>query len=481
VPDISVMVWNIQNFGYKSTRYRGNYSLICQFIARVARRQKTDIIFILELKEAGVARLAQLQVALNNAYLTAAPAGNWFYDWIKSAFAAKLAPGPNINVNTAAQLDWTGPANHEGYAVLWNHNLAKFRMLSARTNPGGASTQSNGVLPGILPAGVPAHALNLVQEGRPPAPDLMRTWAYKSAGFNPPGDIPAWNNLNFPNRWSNLLIRNSSRRPCYCTIEVNMAGAPPAEQTVVPILAYHAPSNSANLDAPPAGAQISAFSRQMYQTQDPAAPGTWINNERVIAGGDFNVDMNPAALAWNREESYQKFADAFAADVAGGAACAANVPVRQDAPLNNTVVSLNQWIGGPPIISAAINAYKTVEFDNIFWRGFTGTPIPERGRVYDLLTAVMPAGSLTGPPVSGFLPLLNAGMGVNTAVPGAPYVGAQPSFTPEGKLIYPSILNFTAFHADVTAGQMSNARRAAEFVKLFISDHLPIVFRVTEP
>ncbi|MFP5262653.1 MAG: endonuclease/exonuclease/phosphatase family protein [Blastocatellia bacterium] len=480
MPDISVMMWNVQNFGFANNRFRGNYGPVCRFIARAARQQNADIIFIQELKQNGVARLAQLQLALNNAYATAAPAGNWYYDSIKAAFAAGLAGGPNTNVTTAAQLDWTGPANREGYAMFWNRNAAKFTMLAAPTIAGAANTQSNGVRPLPLPMGVPAHALSLVLQGRPPAPDPFSPWAYQSAGFNPPANIPAWNNLNFPNRWGIALVRNASRRPCYCTIDVNIAGPPPAAQRIVPIMSYHAPSNSANLNAPPAGTQISAFSRQMYQAQNPAAAWGWINNARAIAGGDFNVDMNPPGLAWNREESYEEFTDAFAAGVAGGAACHENVPVQQAIPINNTVVSLDQWIGGPPIQVGAINAYRTSEFDNIFWRGFTGAPPPARGRVYDLLTAVRPGGSLVGGPITGFLGLLNAGMGLLTIAPGAPYVGMQPC-NAAGNLLYPDILNFAAFHADVTAGQMSSSRRAAEFVRLFISDHLPIVFRFTEP
>ena len=480
MPDISVMVWNVQNFGQASHRFRGNYGPICRFIARAARLQNADIIFIQELKQNGVARLAQLRTALNNAYAAAVPAGNWFYDSIKSAFAGGLPAGPNTNVTTAAQLDWTASANREGYAMLWNRNLAKFTMLAAPTIAGAANTQSNGVQPPPVMGNVPANALSLVIQGRPPAPDPFSPWAYQSAGFNPPGAIPAWNNLNFPNRWGIALVRNSSRRPCYCTINVTMVGPPPAAQRIVPILVYHAPSNSANLNAPPAGTQICAFSRQMYQAQNPAAAWGWINNVRVIAGGDFNVDMNPAGLAWNREESYEEFTDAFAAGVAGGAGCHENVPVQQAIPINNTIISLNQWIGGPPITAGGSNDYRSSEFDNIFWRGFTGAPPPARGRVYDLLTAVMPGGSLTGGPISGFLPMLNAGMGVYTIVPGAPYVGPQPC-SAGGVLHYPDILNFNAFHADVTAGQMSSSRRAAEFVKLFISDHLPIVLRFTEP
>lgn len=479
MPDISVMVWNIQNFGFASHRFRGGYGPVSQFIARAARLQNADILFIMELKQNGVARLAQVRNALNNAYVTAAPAGNWYYDWIKGAFAAGLAPGPNANVTTAGQLDWTGAANREGYAMFWNRNAAKFTMLAAPPIAGAPNAQSNGVQPAPVPVGVPGHALSLVIQGRPPAADPFSPWAYQSAGFNPPGNIPAWNNLNFPTRWAVALIRNSSRRPCYCTIDVNMAGPPPATQSIVPIMVYHAPSNSANLNVPPAGTQVSSFARQMYQAQDPGAAWGWINNARVIAGGDFNVDMNPAVLAWNREESYEAFTNAFAAGVAGGAACHEDVPVQQSIPVNNTVVALDQWIGGPPITSGMINAYRTAEFDNIFWRGFTNAPPPARGRVYDLLTAVRPGGSLVGGPVQNFLPLLNAGMGAITAVPGPPYVGPQPS-NAAGNLFYPDILNFAAFHADVTAGQMTSPRRAAEFIKLFISDHLPVVFRFTE-
>jgi hypothetical protein len=185
MPTINVLVWNIQDFGDNALKRRGDYAPLCSFIARVARIVNADIVALMELRPAGVARLDMLRAALSAAW----PIGqrNWYFDWIKGAINTNDNSGANTNVTTSAQLDWDGNANLEGYALFWNDDPNKFAMQQAPT------TLSNGVGPAPLPLVVPTHCLSLALEGRPPA-GPAQGW-YTAPGFDaannaiPPGTI----------------------------------------------------------------------------------------------------------------------------------------------------------------------------------------------------------------------------------------------------------------------------------------------------
>jgi hypothetical protein len=415
-----------------------------------------------------VPRLPNLRAALE----ARIPGSSWYFDSVKGAIADAEPDGPNTAITTAAQLGWTVSAEGEGYAVFFRHDPARFAMTLAPPvgAAGVANTLSHGVQPTPLPTDVPAHALSLVLEGRPPEANETSPWAYTAPPFHPAAP-PAWNNLNFPTPVSRTLIRGGARRPAFCVIQLNAGSGVPAATTLMPLMVYHAPSNGLTGNAPPAGTQVGSFARQLYQARDPAAAWAWTNTTRALACGDFNVDGNPSALPLGRNNSYTSYLSAFTASGAGMTESA--VPLSQSAPANNTALALSQWIGGPAKPEGAPSSFVTAEFDNVFTRGVLSGNVedPPHDVLYDLITAVQPGGSLTGVPVTNFVPLVNAAIG------GSAMVGGRP--VNAGKPIYPQIVNWANFYTGLNAGQFPDNRSAAEFITLFVSDHLPVTFRFT--
>ncbi|AKQ68349.1 hypothetical protein A176_005261 [Myxococcus hansupus] len=469
MPTLTITVWNIQDYGVFRYTTRGSYTAVHNFIAWVLLRQQADIFMMVEMQQTGTLRLPNLRAAL----ATRMPGANWFYDWVKGAIDPATAPGPNTGVTTFGQLGFTQSAKREGYALFFRNNPAKFSMTQAAPvgAAGIANTLSAGVQPAPVPLGVPTYALSVVLEGRPPAAMPTSPWAYTAPNFNPAVAPPvAWNNLNFPTPVSPNLIRASSRRPAYCVIRLNIGGGAGPAATLMPLMVYHAPSNGTTDNAPPAGTQAASFARALYQVRDPAAGWAWVNNTHALACGDFNVNGNSAGLPFARQLSYTSYLSPFANSGAGMTQSA--IPMGQGALANNTALSLTQWIGGPPKPNGASWTYATAEFDNIFTRGIPGADIrvPPRGVIYDLITAVRPGGSLTGVPVTNFLPLVNARIANKAMVNGRPvYLTGAP--------VYPQITNWANFYNGLTAGQFPNNRSAAEFITLFVSDHLPVTFR----
>ncbi|HEX6835887.1 MAG TPA: hypothetical protein VF334_04905, partial [Polyangia bacterium] len=307
MPTLTVTVWNIQDYGKNATKTRGTYTPVHNFIAEVLHQQQTDIFYLLELRQLGVPRLANLRTAL-----AAQTGASWYYDWIKGAITAGTPPGPNTNITTAAQLAWAQSANYEGYAVFFRNDPTKFAMTLAPPvgAPGVANTLSNGVQPAPVPPAIPLHALSLVLEGRPvTATTAGSSWSHDATRFLPTA-APAWTNLDFPRPVGPNLLRNASRRPAFCVIRLTTGGGPTA--TLMPLLTFHAPSNTWTDDTPASATQAASFARQLYQARDPAAGWAWINNTRALACGDFNVDGAPPALPAGRSDAYLAYTRTFA-------------------------------------------------------------------------------------------------------------------------------------------------------------------------
>lgn len=329
---------------------------------------------------------------------------------------------------------------------------------------------------------LPEHALSLVLTGRDTTggaanpSTLNGNIAAATANFNP-GGVTNWRYLYFTRGAGMPASMRGCRRPAYITIDVNRAGGPAAAQRLVPLIAYHAPSAA---PASSSGMQRAAYSRPLYQAWDPGA-GAWINNARAVLGGDMNVALDSVAYAYNA------FTNGFGG---GGANCqiraAAPAPpppppsTRADNPLNKTTAQVNNPpVGGVPIVNAATNAYRKLAIDNVFYRGFAAAqaPAPAPSAVYDLLPAVTNAAGAfnlpTAPIISyGNLPVFNQHWNIawGLAAPPGPAT--------------PNIQNITNFVFDLAAGAFVGgggpgnppARRAAEFVHLCVSDHLPVAF-----
>ncbi|WP_157681699.1 endonuclease/exonuclease/phosphatase family protein [Bradyrhizobium sp. ORS 285] len=589
MPYIRCMYWNIQNFGDQNG-YRARQARI-NFIASAVAAYQPDVLFIMELKQNAIGNLylQTLQETLNT---LPAPLNNWYYDWIKGALLRTgVPPLPADPFNTAVDTDWD-VAHHEGYAVFWNQNIAKFVMQAAPpirppaaagpspnsqsqdcrmqgaiafggppipfpgvalggtlAVPGGgtpfvvpagtnipgqgivgantptaagvvlpAGTQVGaggitlnavtwGINPVVVPGGytltdaltlpasgtvvLPVNALGLAMFGRDSADPLVNPnrpdrfngdISDTTVNFNPLGGN-VWNWIEFTGAAAGSAQRTGTRRPAYITVKVNRPGHATAADQLLPIICYHAPSAS---PASSGGMQRAAFSQPMYQAYDWAGGGNWINCNNALIGGDFNVVIDNVFYA------YDAFTDAFATPSGYGGGANATMAIANpaphggtmgDNPLNQTICALTVGPGGPARYGNAINDFRTQAIDNIFYRGL-GTGVVGMGidaantGAIDMMSACSLGGApMIGNPIAQCLNTPNM-VNVQTAV-----------YVHNAALALPSMVDSTVTLFEMNAGRFSTqpdfnaqntaARRVAEFVNLFASDHLPVVISFT--
>jgi hypothetical protein len=342
---------------------------------------------------------------------------------------------------------------------------------------------------------VPQHVLSLVLLGR------TIDGGGIAAPYTP-GGVNNWQLLHFVGT-AGTILWNGCRRPAYCTIHVAPFGPPVVPPQLIPITMYHAP-----LANPLQATARCSLSQSLYMADNPAAvapPSPYIDAVASIVGGDFNLRLDPTSPV------YTSYTNNF---VAGGAGCnirANNPPpvvvpafpptvlptTVADNPLNKSTIQLTHpVIGGQPVLSITTDHYRRLAIDNIFYRGFTPLTAPPHvfGNIYDLLQAVsngvppaanflIPLGIIQAfaqlpvfnPPAGGgpVAPavinnnVLNAAWLLQDILAGA-FVGIGP-FAPAGPFAGPLPLPLT----------ITPARRAAEFLRTFVSDHLPVIFQMS--
>jgi hypothetical protein len=351
--------------------------------------------------------------------------------------------------------------------------------VEPRVIPGGYTLTDALPLPPTGTVLVPEHAMSLVMFGRstgnPPA-NLNGDISAGVANFNPLGGTPFdW--LYFTRGAGFPAGLKQARRPAYITLDVNRAppNNGPADR-LVPVIVYHAPSAG---PASNSGMQRASYSQPLYQAYDWAA-GAWINCNNALLGGDFNVATDEVAYAYNA------FFHGFGA---GGANCNAMIyhppppppppgQTRRDNPLNKSMVEITDFFGAP-IFSANFDDYRTLAIDNVFFRGFGGAP---PCMLYDLLEAVTGGGPLHGAiapgVITGFLHGVPLFAAIHAAIFGAGGALLPPTPSINAPAWTVSDLAAGVFGAAGVGGTNTMARRAAEFVHLCVSDHLPVGFEL---
>lgn len=590
---INVVYWNVQDFGQISVPFREAAGPRCTFMSAVALGSQADVLFVMELKRGAIfnGHLDTLHRALQ---ALPPPRNNWYFDWVKGS----LSWYGHAPFATAGDLDWDA-GHHEGYAVFWNLNIAKFGVTpppplgppnalvpnqqsdtvrggpplpAGHVPPGGitvgaepayviptgsampghpASTapvlvNSGTVLPQntiIGPAGIwlngvnfggqpvvvvpgnhlvedaftlPApgtvvvheRAVSLVVDGRRnDRPDQDGDTSYFTHPFTP-GVPHDWRTLTFTQGSKRAPEVQGSRRPAFITLDVPSGGAG-AAQRLIPVIAYHSPASRVSAAG---GMQRASFSRPMYQAWDAGAPTPgWIDNDRAVLGGDFNLELS------TRHYAYRSFTDPFAR---GGANCQPRVntvppPSPELNPVNRTMTKLrSRRPPRIPFVARNTDNFRTLAIDNAFHRGFPGAaaPVPAPAPVYDLMRAVAAqAGAFDIPDrfVEPFadIPALTAYWDQAWGLPSThPLLPLQ------------KVMNVRNFVIDLAAGAFTErvrdeqpkqgeteqerqereerkrqreedeendpawnpaARRAAEFVHLCVSDHLPVLFTMS--
>jgi len=175
--------------------------------------------------------------------------------------------------------------------------------------------------------------------------------------------------------------------------------------------------------------------------------------------------MNSVAYAYN---AFSLAWNGGANGLGGGAAttmAVANAGGDQHNLQNKSLASLTQGFTGPPLYSATLSDYRQSAIDNIFYRGMGGGAV---SAIRDLLVASILGGGMIGGPIQGCLATpgmqaaANAGRGFTLADMIDPVTSCNEIFLGA----FGSLPNYDA--------QDTWARRCAEFVHLFVSDHLPV-------
>lgn len=347
-----------------------------------------------------------------------------------------------------------------------------------------------------------------------------------------PGGANNWELSEYP-ATAGAILWNGSRRPAFCTIKTNNP-AVPAAQRLIPITFYHAP-----LSAPVWAMARCSISQPLYEAMDQGA-APYISNTRAITGGDFNERLDPTAFPYQVfTNSFANNGAGCENPAAGTQNIRVNQgppappppafppqgvpPTNADNPRNKTTVQLRHPIVPPPgtarlpVLSNVFAHYRRSAIDNVFYRGFTAAQaprfqfraVPMAGGpqvvwgedVYDLVRAVCRViPNYAGPPAGApqpnnfFIPpaIINA----FNALPVWALIGIGPAglndvLDPFQLLADINLGIFlTPFGGDPPAppvvyanppapgGVVTRQRRAAEFIKLFVSDHLPVIFRM---
>ena len=465
MPQIRVMMWNIQDFGGASQEnYRGvNNQLLASVIGDLVRHYEIDILMIMEVRPTAAPSLAMLVHTLN----AGIPGGNgdWKYDWIKGSID-NGSPYPPVS---SATLSWRGGAGEsprlEGYALFWRSNQPeKYALVPARNNC------SEGSAPGP-----PGHYLELVTEGLALAVKNRRWWP-KNA-YNPVSNATrpidanqaavAWEELYFPWVSRNYFAYPRefwSRRPAFALLNLNI-DAPQADR-LLPLIFYHAPS------LPPRarlGTICSALSKQINvcnqldgNGNQTAAP---TRVRKAIIGGDFN---------WKRPDPvYSKFVAPYADNVDGGSELLFDTE-EGDRTTVQIRESLNGKPTGAPITADDNDGYYRRTIDQLMYRGLNRVEPSLRVDMLQLLrnqpfsplrrsmalyhehfqNMIKDSDWYADPEYGPFVP------------PGLPAFGLR--FT-----------NWNAFYANLRrpdkSRRFTTARSAAEFMNIFVSDHVPLV------
>lgn len=571
MPQINVVIWNIENLG-QANAFRGNWPVLAQFISNTAFNRQADVILIEELKEPAIGAnvLQTIQYALNQ---LPPPFNNWIFDWIKGAISTTGVP-PFATEN---DLNWdTG--HHEGYVAFWNQNISKFLVSPAPPiQPPGAqaavpNTQSNGariqgqvifgdtavpistrvpaggiqvpnvdypytlpagttapgqaplanplqvaggtvlpvntqigpggvtvnvlvgnVAPIVIPGGyilqdalmlpvpnagnilVPEHLLSLVMFGRAtgnPPSNYTGNIDGNVVNFDPAAPNFDW--IYFPSGAGNNALLQGPRRPAYITLNVNRA-APNngAADKLVPLIAYHAPAAA---PASSSGMQRSAYSQPLYQAYDWGT-FTWVNCGNAFLGGDFNVPLNSVIYPYNA--FYLAWQD-------GGASCdvivnnpyQGQVRTAQQATVaaNQSMVQIRYPFGGGQIESADPEDYRSLAIDNVF-AGGAQEVAPAPGILYDLPSAV--SGGIAPIGVATIQRFQETTFFTQCQA----FLLGQGELPPHGDMENPLLTYWEVGvgQLGVVAGDQggtSPARRAAEFIELCVSDHLPVCFTI---
>jgi hypothetical protein len=482
VPQLDVCLWNIQNYGQVAGKYNGtgtNNALRNTFIAAFVVQHQIDVLMIMEMQPGMDAALADLVTKLNAAYTPANR--DWAYSYCGCAIANN---GVDVVAGPADLIDRTG-ARSECYAVVWRYNRAYFSMIEAIAQIGQGTSAGR------------ASPLNISQRGRPTGDipigigryefsamggfERAQVYPYEWNGVDAYELMDNWPKLNYPLTGNMQNLRPAwagSRRPAYVVVQLN-----DGHHTLAPVMAYHAPSKEVRASW---GAFMAGLARELYVVDGvdghnrPTPAADPVLADYGFVGGDFNYSVNGAD--WPADYAY--FTDARGQEYDTGAFQETTPdPTAADEDRRTTV----QIVDGPnhdhPIVSPNTNAYLSYKID----LGFNRQIAEITSARVDLLTEVIAnpnnAYNAAMTQVAAYMDHLVAGaVGPNQRMT---LTGPQQRKRDrDGNYIWSALVcgawggtftNWNAARNQYAAHNITTARRAAEFIHIFVSDHLPLI------
>jgi len=493
MPTVRVAIWNIQNYGAgnPARKWGANSALRNQFIALAVRQLNVQVLFIQEVSVNALPSLQDLATRLNVGGVT-----DWAVSFCGSALTSTAANPPADNTELTFRTD----GRSEGYAVCWRSNNPAYTTVNG-------ATQIAEVHPPITNVGNPAAPartpLNLVTNGRPVGSvniylqqgrkrKLVEEEINAVGGYLRPNLVPygednqlmaSWPLLDFPTtstRNPRELTWEKVRRPAFIVLNLNTGGVNP-EENLMPVIAYHAPSNKHKAGW---GALLSGLSRELCVVDgvdvnnDPDVANS-VSMRRTVLGGDFNYAVD--SVSWPAE--YMYFTKDLARTEKGGALCR-YAPLSTLGNARLTTIQLFDIDNQTPINSANLTAYYRYPIDLIFFRGFPANQ--SSGRRVDIPDILLN----NGLPYAAVLQAFDVHLTALVGALAGPFQRMDPGNTGPQEWVNGAwkamlcgnyggtFLHWGNFLADLNNGQMTNARRTAEFYQIFISDHLPVLCEI---
>jgi hypothetical protein len=484
MPQVDVCLWNIQNYGQDSAKYNGtgtNNALRNRFIAAFVVEHQIDVLMIMEMQPGMQAALNDL-VSKLNAYC-AVGQKDWAYSYCGCAIAddwVDVVGGPGD------LKDRTG-ARSECYAVLWRHNRNYFTMLRAIADIAQATSPGRN------------SPLNISQLGRPTGDITIGPGTYEfgaMGGFKRNQVYPynwddddddyelmdSWPKLNYPKTGNMQQIRPSwsdSRRPAYVVLQLA-----DATNSLCPIGVYHAPSKLARASW---GAFMGGLCRELYVVDnvgannrpDPAVDPVLANFGFI--GGDFNYSVD----AGDWPSDYLYFTEPLGKTYQAGADQRTTPdPNAADTLRRSTVQLVTGQDHDDPITGPNTSDYLSYKIDLGFNRKIPGITA-QRINLLDEVRA-NPNGRYNDA-------LTNTAAFMNDLVDNLDDENERQTVTGPQRRLYkrqfgqPSwspiisgswgstFISWLVARNNYAAHNITNARRAAEYIHIFVSDHLPLI------
>ncbi|HEU5135466.1 MAG TPA: hypothetical protein VFU13_10025 [Steroidobacteraceae bacterium] len=475
--EVKVCLWNIQNYGSGdvSMKWGPDSDLRNRFITDFIRAEEIDVLLIMEMSTTGEPSLSDLVSTLLSGK-DGMP--DWAASYCGSALARRAADPPTDK----SQLKYKTGARTEGYAVLWRTGSSRYSVVPSlnrisETAPIVSTT-----------AAAAKQVLNINTTGRPADNDGLdwRPLGGYTTGYVYPYDgktvMDSWPQLDFPGtgKYDSLMRWTEARRPIYVVLDLKIDKGTP-KQRLCPVGAYHAPSKLKRAEL---GALQAGLCRELYVVNDlnvngTPKPNTILHTDRVVLGGDFNYEVK-ADVSDPWPGYYGYFTSPYLKAFTGGANCGvAPRPSLIDAERQTVIRLLKGKEHDEVITGASIDAYLSHMIDLVFFRG-TGVSA-ERVNIPSLLLA-----AVTSAPYAATLQRFHTHL--DTFVKGlkAPNQRVTNKNGPQKKVDndwLPIISggwgaefqNWKSLMAQLSKGQLTTARQAAEFYQIFVSDHLPLV------